>query len=57
MNLLNKENEQVKLKHALTMTAGFQETEDSKNSNKGDPIHDILTLPVETKPGEKFVYR
>jgi CubicO group peptidase (beta-lactamase class C family) len=55
-SLKTKENEQVKLKHVLTMTAGFGEADDSKNSNSGDPIHDILTLPIETKPGEKFKY-
>ncbi len=55
-SLKTKENEQIKLKHVLTMTAGFQETEDSKNSNSGDPIHDILTPPLRTRPGEKFKY-
>lgn len=55
-SLKTKENEQIKLKHVLTMTAGFGEAEDSKNSNSRDPIHDILTLPMETKPGEKFKY-
>lgn len=55
-SLKTKENEQVKLKHVLTMTAGFQEAEDSKNSDNGDPIHDILTLPMESRPGKKFKY-
>ncbi len=55
-SLKTKENEQIKLIHILTMTAGFQEAEDSKKSNSGDPIHDILTLPLKTKPGEKFKY-
>jgi CubicO group peptidase (beta-lactamase class C family) len=55
-SLKTKENEQVKLKHVLTMTAGFGEAENSENSNGVDPIHDILTLPIETKPGEKFKY-
>ena len=55
-SLRTEENGQIKLKHLLTMTAGFQEADDSENSNNGDPIHDILTLPIETKPGKKFKY-
>ncbi|MEJ2614940.1 MAG: serine hydrolase [Ignavibacteriaceae bacterium] len=55
-SLKTKENEQIKLKHVLTMTAGLQEAEDHNNADNGDPIHDILTLPIGTKPGEKFKY-
>ncbi len=55
-SLKTKEKGQIKLKHVLTMTAGFGEAEDSENSNSGDPIYDIITLPMTTKPGEKFKY-
>jgi CubicO group peptidase (beta-lactamase class C family) len=56
-SLKTKENKSITLKHALTMTAGFQWNEFPKEMYETDDwFHYILSRPMETKPGETFHY-
>lgn len=48
--------EKITLKHALTMTAGFNDDEDFKDHGPDNFIRHILNSEMETKPGEKFRY-
>ncbi len=50
------EKEQITLKHVLTMTAGFNEEEGVEDPKPDDFIKNILNLPLESTPGEKFKY-
>jgi len=50
------ENGQITLKHVLTMTAGFQEEEGPQAHEPKDKLQYILSLPLESKPGETFRY-
>ncbi len=60
----NKQKENIKLKHLLTMTAGFdcgnimdyQNHCGAKMQYQPDPIKYILDLPMQHKPGEIFNY-
>ncbi len=54
--LKTPEKEKIKLKHVLTMTAGFGELDDFEGSNPEDLIKNILSLPLISAPGEKFKY-
>jgi hypothetical protein len=54
--LKTPEKRKITLKHILTMTAGFQEEEDFEGSKPDDLIKNILSLPLESDPGEKFKY-
>ena len=55
-SLETPEKGKIKLKHVLTMTAGFQELEDFEGSKPDDLFKNILSLPLESAPGEKFKY-
>lgn len=55
-SLKTPENERVSLKHVLTMTAGFNDEEESENPGPDNFIECILKSPMETIPGEKFRY-
>jgi CubicO group peptidase (beta-lactamase class C family) len=55
-SLKTEANEQILLKHLLTMTAGIKEEEGTENHEPSDKLQYILGLPVESKPGEKFKY-
>jgi CubicO group peptidase (beta-lactamase class C family) len=55
-SLKTEEKAQITLKHVLTMTAGFQEEESLEDHEPDDQLHYILSLPLETKPGETFEY-
>jgi len=55
-SLKTEENEQITLKHILTMTAGFQEEEGFEEHEPDDLIEYIFSLPLVSKPGEKFKY-
>ncbi|MCF8242785.1 MAG: beta-lactamase family protein [Melioribacteraceae bacterium] len=50
------ENEKIKLKHVLTMTAGFNEDGDFEDNGPDNLIRYILDSEMDTKPGEKFRY-
>ncbi len=56
-SLRTENKEQITLKHALTMTAGFHDHEGPPEKDKpGDPFRYILSKPLKTKPGEAFKY-
>ena len=55
-SLKTEANEQILLKHLLTMTAGFKEEEGIENHEPPDQLQYILGLPMESKPGESFKY-
>ena len=55
-SLKTAEKKQITLKHILTMTSGFQEEEGFKEDEPDDLLQYILSLPLESKPGEKFNY-
>jgi CubicO group peptidase (beta-lactamase class C family) len=55
-SLKTEENEQITVKHILTMTAGFLEEEDLEEHEPDDLLQYILSLPLVSKPGEKFKY-
>jgi len=55
-SLRTEDNEQITMKHLLTMTAGFNEEEGLEDHESGDQLKYILSLPLESKPGEKFKY-
>jgi len=56
-DLKTEEKEQITLRHALTMTAGFQWNEFPKEMDKTDDwLRYILSRPMEAKPGKKFLY-
>ncbi|MEJ2542939.1 MAG: serine hydrolase [Calditrichaceae bacterium] len=49
--------EKIKLEHVLTMMAGFQWDDIPSEMFKADDcFHFILSRPLETEPGEKFIY-
>ena len=48
--------EKITLKHVMTMTAGFQDENDFSGTIPEDFIKYLLTLPLESIPGEKFRY-
>lgn len=50
------ENEKIKLKHVLTMTAGFNEDGDFEDNGPDNFIRYILNSEMDTKPGENFRY-
>lgn len=55
--LETKEKEQITLKHALTMTAGFQWEEFPKEMfETNDWFQYILSRPMKSIPGEEFLY-
>ncbi|MFZ0453580.1 MAG: serine hydrolase [Ignavibacteriaceae bacterium] len=53
---MTPENEKIKLKHVLTMTAGFDEDGDFEDNGPDNYIRYILESEMDTKPGEKFRY-
>lgn len=55
-SLKNEENKSITLKHVLTMTAGFVQSEEYKIEKPEKLVGNILGLPVEAKPGEQFRY-
>ena len=55
-SLKTPQKEKIKLKHVLTMTAGFQEEDGFEGIKPDDFIKYILNLPLESNPGEKFKY-
>ena len=55
-SLKTAEKKQITLKHVLTMTAGFKEEEGFEDTKPDDFIKYILSLPLESNPGEKFKY-
>lgn len=55
-SLRTEENKEITLKHILTMTAGFEKSEKYKTEKPERIINNILSLDLETKPGEKFQY-
>ena len=55
-SLKTPEKERIKLKHVLTMTAGFNEEEGSEEPGPDHFIQYILDSPMVTNPGEKFRY-
>lgn len=56
-SLKTPENEQITLRHLLTMTAGLEWNEFPKEMYETDDwLHYILSRKCETKPGERFSY-
>jgi len=55
-SLRTPEKGEIKLKHVLTMTAGFQEEKGFEGTKPDDKIKNILSLPLGSTPGEKFKY-
>lgn len=55
-SLKTPEKEKITLKHVLTMTSGFAETDDYEIHNPNELVKEILSLPLESVPGEKFQY-
>lgn len=56
-SLKTEEKEQITLKHALTMTAGFQWKDTPKEMFETDDwLRYILSRSLETKPGDNFNY-
>ena len=55
-SLITEENEQISLKHLLTMTAGFKEEEGFEEMEYNDELKYFLSRPLDSKPGEKFKY-
>jgi len=48
--------EKITLKHLLTMTAGFSDDDDFEIHDPDDQVKQILSLPMESTPGEEFTY-
>ncbi len=55
-SLKTPEKEKITLKHVLTMTSGLPEDDDFEVHNPGELAKQILSLPLESTPGEKFKY-
>ncbi len=55
-SLKNNANQDITLKHILTMTAGFDEGNEYKNLKPNEVVANILKSPLISKPGEKFSY-
>lgn len=55
-SLKTPEKEQITLKQLLTMMAGLSEEYDFEAHNPYDQVKQILDLPLESAPGEKFTY-
>jgi len=55
-SLETAEKKQITLKHILTMTSGFREGEDFIEDEPDDLLQNILSRPLESKPGEKYKY-
>jgi len=55
-SLRTPEKGEIKLKHVLTMTAGFQEEKGFEGTKPDDKTKNILSLPLGSTPGEKFKY-
>lgn len=56
LSLKSKENEQVTLKHVLTMTSGLPQEDDFEVHDPDDLVKQILSQPLESTPGEQFKY-
>ena len=54
--LKNRENQDITLKHVLTMTAGFEKSDTYKSVTHQNVVQNILSLSLESEPGEKFSY-
>ena len=55
-DLKTEEKKQITLRHALTMTAGFQLGNGKEMVETDDWLRYILSRPMGAKPGEKFLY-
>ncbi|MCF8366059.1 MAG: beta-lactamase family protein [Bacteroidales bacterium] len=55
-SLKTSENEKITLKHVLTMTSGLPEDDDFEKNDPDDLVKLMLSLPLESTPGEKFKY-
>jgi len=55
-SLKTPEKEKITLKHVLTMTAGIQEDDDFEAHDPADLAKQILSLPLESAPGERYQY-
>ncbi len=55
-SLLPPGKEKITLNHVLTMTAGVQDNNEYKGTQPEDFIKYLLSLPLESNPGEKFKY-
>jgi len=50
-SLITEENEQISLKHLLTMTARFKEEEGFEEMEYNDELKYFLSRPLDSKPG------
>ena len=55
-SLKSQKKEKINIKHILTMTSGIQEEDDFEAHNPDDLVKQILSPPLISNPGEKFMY-
>ena len=55
-SLKTPEKEKITLKQVLTMTAGFREDDDFEIHDPDEQAKQILSMPLESAPGERFQY-
>ena len=55
-SLKTEEKKHITLRNVLTMTTGLQENEKYKGYGPDELLHQIFSLPLESKPSEQFNY-
>jgi len=55
-SLKNEKNKSISLQHILTMTPGFEGNEKYKHEHPEKIVENILSLPLDSEPGEQFRY-